>query len=99
MDNVLNIEAEMEDRKAWIEDDSAEEMLIDDLIDYAIYGLARCELCKEDCFCIRARFPDPRYYKLYEVMRDLGKELMMLKTLGNISQDLIPLGITKKGDS
>ena len=91
MDNVLNIEAEMEERKAWIEDDSAEEMLIDDLIDYAIYGLARCELCKEDCFCIRARFPDPRYYKLYEVM--------MLKTLGNISQDLIPLGITKKGDS
>ena len=98
MDIWKNVEAEMEQRKAWEEDKSGSEMPIDDLIDYAIYGLQRCEFCEEDCFWIRARMPDPRHYALYEAMRELGKELMMLKIIGNITQDLIPLGITKKGE-
>ena len=103
---MIDTYEDLQQKKDWESNDSPEFCLMSDLIDYAIHGLQRCEdycgsetYCGEDaCFCIRARLPHPKHYELYEEMRLIGKELSMLKILGNLSQEQIPEGILKKGE-
>ena len=103
---LIDVNEDMKQKKEWEQGPRESVVLMNDLIDYAIHGLKRCEdYCgSEDycgtgaCFCVRARMPDPRHYALYEELREIGKELMMLKILGNLSHGLVPLGIVKSGE-
>ena len=100
----LDVQEDKKQKKDWISEQVPGICLLEDLIDYAVHGLKRCEdycgsehNCGEgSCFCVRARLPSPKYYELYEELRALGQELAWLTILGNISQDLIPFGILKK---
>lgn len=100
----LDVNEDKKQKKDWISEQVPGICLLEDLIDYAVHGLKRCEdycgsehYCGEgSCFCVRARLPSPKYYELYEELRALGQELAWLTILGNLSQDLIPFGILKK---
>ena len=100
----LDVNEDQKQKKDWISEQVPGICLLEDLIDYAVHGLKRCEdycgsehYCGEgSCFCVRARLPSPKHYELYEELRALGQELAWLTILGNLSQDLIPFGILKK---
>jgi len=100
----LDVNEDKKQKKDWISEQVPGICLLEDLIDYAVHGLKRCEdycgsehYCGEgSCFCVRARLPSPKHYELYEELRALGQELAWLTILGNLSQDLIPFGILKK---
>ncbi|HAP70274.1 MAG TPA: hypothetical protein DCR04_11215 [Flavobacteriales bacterium] len=104
MNGLIDIKKDLKQKEEWISEESPDVCSLDDLIDYAIYGLKRCEdycgsedYCgEESCFCVRARMPSPKHYELYEELRAVGQELAWLTILGNFSQDLIPNGIIKK---
>ena len=103
---LIDVNEDKKQKTKWMHQESEDQIPMDDLMDYAIHGLKRCEdYCgSEDCcgigacFCVRARMPDPSHYALYEELREIGKELMMLKILGNLSHGLIPQGIVKSGE-
>ncbi len=104
MNGLIDINEDLKQKENWISEEAPDFLSLDDLIDYAIYGLKRCEdycgsedYCgEESCFCVRARMPSPKHYELYEELRAVGQELAWLAILGSFSQDLIPNGIIKK---
>ena len=106
MNALIDVNEDKKQKKEWEQGARESVVLMNDLIDYAIHSLKRCEdycgsedYCGEGaCFCVRARMPDPSHYALYEELREIGKELMMLKIIGNISRGQIPLGIVKLGE-
>ena len=104
MNILFDINEDKKEKMEWLSEGNDNSFTMDDLTDYAINGLQRCEgycgsedyLGEDACYCVRARFPTIKHFNLYEAARELGKELAYITILGNLSQEEIPLGINRQ---
>lgn len=92
---MIDINIDKKQSNAWLEDNRNGAMSRQELVSLAITGIERCEdfcgsreVCGEDaCFCVRAYFPTPAHYFLYQELRKIAKTItsasLIAETINN----------------
>jgi hypothetical protein len=86
---LIDINIDKEQSKAWLEDGRDGLMHRQELISLAITGIETCEgycgsreVCGESsCLCVRAMFPTPSHFFLYQELRKVAQTITSVSVL------------------